>query len=220
MKPIINKLFISTIFLLSALNTNAQSFQFDQENADLQTNQKIIAQYIPPGQIIPNAGFLENWNLGNIVFENGKKIQDVFLFYDCILGELIYLRQKDLLPGKINKEYLRSFQITDKRGVTYNFIKVSLSREQKDIIYMQTLNEDNISLYKAIKYERQNDNSIIKKNTYYTKQDETFSAINLNIKSISEVLGKDKKELRSMKRKNRIKLKDERLLIRFFEIIN
>lgn len=161
-----------------------------------------------------NLQFFNSWTPGTIITDQGKSIQNIYLRYNRLLDELLWLRQSDYMTIVLEKEMIDHFFINDAEGSEVLFEQIQLPSvlggESKNV-FLQVLYKGMISLYVQRKAEvLKSNNELITGNFYYLNRGEDWKRFKANRLSFMRLFEKEEKSvIRKLRREYGLSLKDE-----------
>ena len=185
----------------------------------------IGAEYHNPVEGYEGEQYFNDWTAGDIMLINGEVIEGIFIRYEKYLDELLWLRDTDFKKGILNKNIVGGFRLYDnKKKLAASFIKKKIVLPMTDSadVFLQVLVSGQISLYAYRNVNIASNDYILSDNTKYliSAQGHDFM-LTLTRKSLLDIPVMQRKEMKSILRKNRIAVKDnEQQLIMAVSLYN
>jgi hypothetical protein len=189
----------------------------DYENA--QRNGLMGFEYRNSAVRYNNNQYFSDWAKGDVNLENGDVISNIFIRYDQLLDEVLWLRETDFKTGVLPRGDIRGFVLYNERmEPTAEFMrrKIKLSyKSDSTETFLQVLVKGNIELFAYRK--------VMQSASDYTLRDDTRWLIFSNGNSyyvgpskrlLLKVPGIDEVKMKSVLKTNRIRLDGTEISLR------
>ena len=187
--------------------------------------EKLVGRIFVNPLVSNNLQFFNEWTTGEIYLQNGKTVKNKYLRYNGYLDYLLWLRESDYQTAIINRETVAGFKLYDKNNIPFAYFKNLKIKNwytgDSTKLYLQVLAEGHISLYvhRQIKILN-NNNELYKQYIYYICKDGVYHNLSLGRLSLLRFFADNKSKVRSIIRKNHLKVKQEDHLSEFVKLYN
>lgn len=181
------------------------------------------------------SGFMNNtWDPGRIVFSDGEIIDSLYLRYSSYKDVVVYYNHENSSQIVIDKDILKSFSFTDNQGTLHQFTKIPfddylhgdrffeiLSEGETDLLVYRKVVAVSTTPYKdSEKGPLKNMEYAQAYQYYFYSPDNGYSLVRLTRAGLQAKFDKPtQKQIKKILRKNRIKIVDEKSLIRAWKAI-
>jgi len=222
-RKILYILSIAGLFL--SVSLQAQDAQLKNKYEDKIRGARFIPYLNYPGAPFLNDKFL----LGELEMLDGTTIKNIGLNYGCYRDELIYYNTDISTQIVVDKNSLKGFSFTDKRGIKRTFRRQSYNGSFKGDCFFEVLSDGDISLlsYRKVNleasdtYDSKTGMSFQPAYTYFLyAADKGYIPLNMNRSSLLAKFNKQNQKLaRKTLRKNGIIVSDEASFVQAWEVI-
>lgn len=216
----IKKIYTLGLFFLTIIAYG----QTNPDNCELVEKANKIAQNHLVGKIYVDnhlgkrIQYLNDWEVGEVLLENGNVVKDVKIRYNSYTDELLWIRDLDFQAVIVEREKVKEFTFkVSNKTLTKLDIDNQIIISRPDIfVQILTQGKHSIYAYRNIGYHKNKD-EFYENDMYFMKTNNKLYKIRLRKKEIFTLFPNDKKEIKRLIRKNNLKVKTE---IGFANLIN
>ena len=169
--------------------------------------------------------FFSDWCNGIIYLQNGFRVTNESITYNRYSDELLWLTKSQHKIVEVNKNSVQSFILLNENGEKQDhFIKMKIyvwPNTDSAYHFLQILAEGHITFYvlRGMSYFS-NSNDLIIKNKYYLSLEDKMERLHLTKRGLLKIFRDNKKNVRTLLRKNHLSARKENDMIQFFKIYN
>lgn len=209
------------VLLVLSLVANAQKKEFVPEieltTASNTTNYKLPGKQFYPTYVPRGSEFYDDeWTTGSVVLENGDVYKNLYLKYNTLHDEVIYLNQNTNRLISIDKDAVSEFVFDKTIKTSPRFKKMFFDKLPKGDRYFEMLYEGRLQLVihnrtleeKTSAYKDRNgylqvSDFVLRRHHYVCFPDGDFEKVKLRRRSLLTLFPEKKKEIRKLLRQNK-----------------